>query len=126
MRHTKTFSKFSHLKNFILLSAILFLFFPISCFGEDSKKENLFGKTTQARIAVEKAWETYHDGALGGTLPSPKVQTKLEMDLHKSRALLAEAYDAEDRGDLGKTNNLIQKIMRITDRVIIESRVPKK
>ena len=126
MRHTKTFSKFSHLKNFILLSAILFLFYPISGFGEDSKKENLFGKTTQARIAVEKAWETYHDGALGGTLPSPKIQTKLEMDLHKSRALLAEAYDAEDRGDLGKTNNLIQKIMRITDRVIIESRVPKK
>jgi hypothetical protein len=126
MRHTKTFSKFSHLKNFILLSAILFLFYPISGFSEASKKENLFGKTTQARIAVEKAWETYHDGALGGTLPSPKVQTKLEMDLHKSRALLAEAYDAEDRGDLGKTNNLIQKIMRITDRVIIESRVPKK
>ena len=126
MRHTKTFSKFLHLKNFILLSAILFLFYPISGFGKDSKKENLFGRTTQARIAVEKAWETYHDGALGGTLPSPKVQTKLEMDLHKSRALLAEAYDAEDRGDLGKTNNLIQKIMRITDRVIIESRVPKK
>ena len=126
MRHTKTFSKFSHLKNFILLSAILFLFYPISGFSEESKKENLFGKTTQARIAVEKAWETYHDGALGGTLPSPKVQTKLEMDLHKSRALLAEAYDAEDKGDLGKTNNLIQKIMRITDRVIIESRVPKK
>ena len=126
MRHTKAFSQFSRLKIFILLSAILFLFYPISGFGEDSKKENLFGKTTQARIAVEKAWETYHDGALGGTLPSPKVQTKLEMDLHKSRALLAEAYDAEDRGDLGKTNNLIQKIMRITDRVIIESRVPKK
>jgi hypothetical protein len=126
MRHTKAFSKFSLFKNFILLSAILFLFFPISCFGEDSKKENLFGRTTQARIAVEKAWETYHDGALGGTLPSPKAQTKLEMDLHKSRALLAEAYDAEDRGDLKKTNNLIQKIMRITDRVIIESQVPKK
>ena len=126
MKYTKAFSKFSRLKNFILLSAILFLFYPISGFSEDSKKENLFGKTTQARIAVEKAWETYHDGALGGTLPSPKVQTKLEMDLHKSRALLAEAYDAEDKGDLGKTNNLIQKIMRITDRVIIESRVPKK
>ena len=126
MRHTKAFSQFSRLKIFILLSAILFLFYPISGFGEDSKKENLFGKTTQARIAVEKAWETYHDGALGGTLPSPKAQTKLEMDLHKSRALLAEAYDAEDRGDLGKTNNLIQKIMRITDRVIIESRVQKK
>ena len=111
MRHTKTFSKFTRFKNFILLSAILFSLYPISGFGEVFKKENLYGRTTQARIAVEKAWETYHDGALGGTLPSPKAQTKLEMDLHKSRALLAEAYDAEDRGDLGKTNNLIQKIM---------------
>lgn len=126
MRHTKAFSKSSRLKNFILLIAILFLFYPVSGFGDNSKKENFFGKTTQARIAVEKAWETYHDGALGGTLQSPTAQSKLEMDLHKSRALLAEAYDAEDRGDLGKTNNLIQKIMRITDRVIIESQVPKK
>ena len=126
MRHTKAVFKFSRLKNFILLSAILVLLYPIPGFGEDFKKENLYGRTTQARIAVEKAWETYHDGALGGTLPSPKAQTRLEMDLHKSRALLAEAYDAEDKGDLGKTNNLIQKIMRITDRVIIESRVPKK
>ena len=48
------------------------------------------------------------------------------MDLHQSRALLAEAYDAEDRGDMEKTNNLIQKITQITDRVIAESRVPKK
>ena len=126
MKYTKAFSKFSRLKNFILLSAILVLSYPIPGFGEDFKKENLYGRTTQARIAVEKALYTYHDCALVGTLPSPKVQTKLEMDLHKSRALLAEAYDAEDKGDLGKTNNLIQKIMRITDRVIIESRVPKK
>lgn len=126
MRHTKAFSKSLPLKNFILLIAILFLFYPVSGFGENSKKENFFGKTTQARIAVEKAWETYHDGALGGTLQSPMAQSKLEMDLHISRALLAEAYDAEDRGDLGKTNILIQKIMRITDRVIIESQVPKK
>ena len=126
MRHTKAVFKFSRLKNFILLSAILVLLYPIPGFGEDFKKEILYGSTTQARIAVEKAWDTYHDGALGGTLPSPKDQTKLEMHLHKSRALLAEAYDAEDKGDLGKTNNLIQKIMRITDRVIIESQVPKK
>ena len=126
MRHTKAFSKFSRLKIFILLSAILVLLDPIPGFGEDSKKENLYGRTTQARIAVEKAWETYHDGALGGTLPSPKAQTKLEMDLHQSRALLAEAYDAEDRSDMAKANNLIHRIMKITDRVIAESRVPKK
>lgn len=44
MRHTKTFSTFSRLKNFILLSAILFLLYPISGFGEDSKKENLMAE----------------------------------------------------------------------------------
>ena len=126
MMQTKDFSNKSNLANFILLWAILSLIDPVSGFGEDFHKENNFGKTTPARVAVEMAWETYHDGALGGTLHSPKAQTKLEMDLHQSRALLAEAYDAEDRGDMEKTNNLIQKITQITNRVIAESRVPKK
>ena len=77
--------------------------------GQEFQKEQNFGKTTQARLAVEKAWDVYHDGALGGTLQSPKVQTMLETDLHESRALLAEAYDAEDGGDITKTVKLIQK-----------------
>jgi hypothetical protein len=48
------------------------------------------------------------------------------MDLHKSRGLLAEAYEAEDNGKLKKTNKIIQKIMKITHRVIAESQVQKK
>ena len=99
---------------------------PVSGNGEEFEKENSFGRTTKARLAVEEAWNVYHDGALGGTLQSPKIQTKLEMDLHKSRGLLAEAYDAEDGGDLKKTNKIIQKIMNITHRVIAESQVQKK
>ena len=126
MMQIKIISNKSILPNFIFLWAILFLTDPALGFGEDFQKESTFGRTTQARIAVEKAWETYHDGALGGTLHSPKAQTKLEMDLHRSRALLAEAYDAEDRGNLEKSNNLIQEVIQITNRVIIESRVPKK
>jgi len=112
--------------NYICLLATLFLINPVSVFGEEYQKENPFFKTTKARIAVERAWDVYHDGALGGTLQSPKVQTNLEMDLHQSRELLAEAYEAEDEGDLNKTNKLIQKIMRITQRVITESQVPKQ
>jgi len=112
--------------NYICLLAALFLINPVSVFGEEYQKENHFFKTTKARLEVERAWDVYHDGALGGTLQSPKVQTNLEMDLHKSRELLAEAYDAEDEGDLNKTNKLIQKIMRITKRVITESQVPKQ
>lgn len=89
-------------------------------------EENAVGKTAQARLAVEQAWETYHHAALGGTLASPTVQTELEMNLHISRALLAEAYDAEDKGDMKTTHKLIAQIMQITDKVITESQEPKK
>ena len=116
----------SNLAIFILLWATIFLMNPVSGSGEEFEKENSFGKTKKARLAVEEAWDVYHDGALGGTLQSPKVQTKLEMDLHKSRGLLAEAYDAADGGDLTKANEIIQKIMKITHGVIAESKVRKK
>ena len=55
MRHTKAFSNFSRLKNFILLSAILFLFYPISGFGEESKKENLYGKNDSSSNSGRKS-----------------------------------------------------------------------
>ena len=114
-----------YLASFIILWTALFLVSPVSGSAEEFKK-NSFGRTTKARLAVEKAWDVYHEGALGGTLQSPKVQTKLEMDLHQSRGLLTEAYDAEDGGDLQKTNKIIQKIMKITHRVIVESQVQKQ
>jgi len=110
----------------IPLFTALFMTNPDLVSGQKLQKEQHFGRTTQARLAVEKAWDVYHDGALGGTLQSPKIQTILEADLHKSRALLAEAYDAEDGGDLKKTMQLIKNIMQITHKVIAESKVEKK
>ena len=115
-----------YLASLILLWTTLFLMSTISASAEEFKKDNFFGRTTKARLAVEKAWDVYHDGALGGTLQSPMVQTKLEIDLHQSRGLLAEAYEAEDRGELKKTKKIIQKIMKITHRVITESQVQKQ
>ena len=126
MNQKKEFVNKIYLASFTFLWTTLFLMSPVSGDAEEFKKVNSFGKTTQARLAVEKAWDVYQDGALGGTLQSPKVQTKLEMDLHQSRGLLAEAYDAEDGGDLQKTNKIIQKIMKITHRVIVESKVQKQ
>jgi len=126
MMRTQNFLNKSNLIIFILLWVVLTLIVPIPVFGEDFQKGDSYERTTQARIAVEKAWDTYHDGALGGTLQSPKAQIKLEMDLHKSRALLAEAYDAEDRGDMKAVDKLIYKIMQITRSVITESKEPKK
>jgi len=126
MKEKKEFLNKSSLASLILLWTTLFLINPVSGSGEEFERENSFDRTTKARLAVEEAWDVYHDGALGGTLQSPKVQTKLEMDLHKSRGLLAEAYDAEVGGDLRMTNKIIQKIMKITHRVIAESQVQKE
>lgn len=116
----------STLARCFLLWIALSLIIPGSGFGGDFNEENTVNKTTQARLAVEEAWETYHHAALGGTLASPTVQTELEMNLHKSRALLAQAYDAENRGDMKTAHKLIKQIMQITHEVITESQEPKK
>jgi hypothetical protein len=123
---------YKHLRVENLFMNYLKLFFAviltISIFGfkNINSNQNDFLITTKARIAVEKAWETYHDGALGGTLPSPAIQTDLEMKLHRCRSLLAEAYDAEDKGNDVKAKQLISKIMEISNNVVTESQVPKK
>ena len=112
----------SHLIFFL----ILILVFPFFGFKNSAPNQNDFLITTKARIAVEKAWDTYHHGALGGTLPSPAIQTNLESKLHLCRELLAEAYDAEDKGNTEKAKNLISEILVISNNVIAESQVPKK
>tara|TARA_B100000470_G_C19619820_1_gene314863 strand:+ start:280 stop:660 length:381 start_codon:yes stop_codon:yes gene_type:complete len=109
-----------------LFFLILYIAIPANGFTQELKDNQVIGKTAKARVAVEQAWETYHDAALGGTLASPEIQTKLEMNLHKSRALLAEAYDAEDRGDMETVNKMIREIMQIKHEVITESREQKR
>ena len=106
--------------------AILCFTNPKPGFSGDLNEQNTTLKTAQARFAVEQAWETYHDAALGGTLASPAIQTELEMNLHRSRALLAEAYDAEDKGDMKTVKKIIHEIMAIKQKVVNESRERKK
>ena len=100
--------------------------YPGLSFGENTLKKETSLTTRQARMAVELAWDKYHHAALGGTLASPTIQTDLEMNLHKSRALLAEAYDAEERGDTQQTQSLVKQILKITEKVITESQEQKK
>ena len=111
---------------FFLLLEIFSFIIPFFGFKNSTPKQNDLLITTKARIAVEKAWDTYHHGALGGTLPSPAIQTDLETKLHLCRELLAEAYDAEDKGNTEKTKQLISEILVISNNVINESQVPKK
>ena len=112
--------------NYLISFLILILIIPLFGFKNNVANNNKFLITTKARIAVEKAWDTYHHGALGGTLPSPAIQTDLETKLHRCRELLAEAYDAEDKGKMEKAKQLINKILVISNNVINESQVPKK
>ena len=112
--------------NYLIFFLILILVIPFFGFKNSTPKQNDLLITTKARIAVEKAWDTYHHGALGGTLPSPAIQTDLETKLHLCRELLAEAYDAEDKGNTEKAKKLISEILVISNNVITESQVPKK
>ena len=112
--------------NYLISFLILILIIPLFGFKNNVANKNEFLITTKARIAVEKAWDTYHHGALGGTLPSPAIQTDLETKLHLCRELLAEAYDAEDKGNTEKAKQLISKILLISNNVVTESQVPKK
>lgn len=109
-------------------TAILFLIFFLAnpVFSEDTPSNFSSQSTLEARIAVEKAWEVYHHAALGGTLASPSIQSHLESDLHKSRALLAEAYEAEEQGDEKSTQALVEKILNIVNTVIVGSQETKK
>lgn len=99
---------------------------PTLVFSGDFESTSQIQSTSEARIAVEKAWDVYHHAALGGTLASPTVQSQMESNLHQSRALLAEAYEADERNDQKTAKNLIQKIIQITNTVIAGSQEPKQ
>jgi hypothetical protein len=126
MKYSLNYTNISSLVTTIIFWAVSPFIAISPGFGEDFQQNKMFTKTTQARLAVDHAWETYHHAALGGILASPRIQTELEMNLHKSRALLAEAYDAEDKRELTSVNQLTNQIMTITKQIIIESREPKK
>lgn len=110
----------------LCLMLILMWAIPVFSMDQDGSSKDRVPSTSEARVSVEKAWEVYHHAALGGTLASPTVQTRLEENLHRSRALLAEAYDAEDRGDQIIMEKRIKQIMKITNQVIAGSQESKK
>ena len=126
MKYILRNKKNSRLAFLLATFAILCFTNPKLGFSGDLNENNTTLKTVQARFAVEQAWETYHDAALGGTLASPAIQTELEMNLHRSRALLAEAYDAEDKGDMRTVKKIILEIMAIKQKVVNESQERKK
>ena len=112
-------------KALILCLCGLFLFGllsnPAMANSEKSQGQVRIQTASDARIAVENSWEIYHHAALGGTLSSPTMQSNLEMNLHRSRTLLTEAYEAEENGDMNRAEHLIDQIINITKTVITGS-----
>ncbi len=126
MKHSIHKNQFLALISILLIGVALSLINPDLGFCNNLPEEKTVHTTTHARLSVELAWDMYHHAALGGTLASPSIQSELEMNLHKSRALLAEAYAAEEGGDIQKTQDLIKQILEITQKVITKSQEQKQ
>jgi hypothetical protein len=64
----------------------------------------------EAEQAVDRAWETYHRAALGGTLASPNLQTEIELHLHEARTLLPRAQEAAEQPNHEQVYDLLREI----------------
>lgn len=80
----------------------------------------------QSAQATEQAWEEFHSAAIGGTLASPAVQSRIERQLHEARALLMEARKAERDNQLDSVKTLTEKILQITQDIVQTSREKKQ
>ena len=79
-----------------------------------------------AAQAVDGAWEEFHRAAIGGTLASPTVQTKIEGQLHEARGLLMEARKAERRGDHRSVKIITDQLFDLSHEIVLASREKKQ
>ncbi len=71
---------------------------------------------------VNEAWEVFHQSALGGTLASPAIQTKIEQALHASRLLLVDARKAARSNDKRAVSALTTRIEELSTQIKENSR----
>ena len=76
--------------------------------------------------AMDKAWEAFHQAALGGTLASPKIQTAAESDLMHGRSLLRKARKAQHKGDIDAVRSLTAQIKQLSEEIVIKSQLEKE
>ena len=79
-----------------------------------------------AAQAVDEAWEEFHRAAIGGTLASPSLQTKIEGQLHEARGLLMETRKAERRGDHRSVKTITHKLFELSHEIVLASREKKQ
>ena len=80
----------------------------------------------EAEHDVDRAWETYHRAALGGTVASPALQADIEQHLHEARALVTQAQEAAERGEKRQVDRVVAAIKIHTSQAIKGSKEQKK
>ena len=94
--------------------------------GVTQEQEEARNFIYQSAQATEVAWEEFHQAAIGGTLASPTVQSRIEQQLHEARALLMEARKAGRANQFDSVKSLTQKIFQITENIVKASREKKQ
>ena len=76
--------------------------------------------------AIDEAWEEFHRAALGGTLASPVLQTKIEEALNEGRRLLIKARIASEVEDPATVLKLTSRIDEISHQIKQDSKRRKQ
>ena len=123
---------FQHQTIFGLLFVAIILTAPHGASGQHQPElgDTTDGSSRQliqsAAQAVDEAWEEFHQAAIGGTLASPDVQTKIEGQLHEARDLLMEARKAERSGDHRSVKIITDKLFELSHEIVMASREKKR
>ena len=80
----------------------------------------------EAEHDVDRAWETYHRAALGGTVASPALQADIEQHLHEARTLVTQAQEAAERGEKRQVDRVVAAIKIHASHAIKGSKEQKK
>ena len=94
--------------------------------GESMAEETSQSIILGAAQAVDEAWEEFHSAAIGGTLASPAIQTRIESQLHQARSLLMEARMAERQKDLRSVQTISEKVIELSHHIVRASREKKQ
>ena len=94
--------------------------------GQHMAKERSQNIIHAAAEAVDEAWEEFHSAAIGGTLASPALQTRIESQLHQARSLLMEARKADRRNDLRSVRIITDKVIDLSSHIVRASREKKQ
>ena len=115
---------------FVITNLMLWITAGATCLGavpeESMAKESSQTIIHGAAQAVDEAWEEFHSAAIGGTLASPAIQTRIESQLHQARSLLMEARMANRRKDWRSVIMITEKVIELSSHIVRASREKKQ